>query len=168
MNRISLLFLALMPFLFASCQSTGGFDGTWSETRVKASSESVLWQVTRMALEREKFPIQGGFDPGTNMAQSGWLPNLQPFRGEGYRERAQVRFERAGDGEFDLFVRVERQNNNSIARPLDISYAEWVDAEDNEARARIVMQYIRSFLGTDDFEVTKPRDPLENFEAVKR
>jgi hypothetical protein len=45
-------------------------------------------------------------------------------------------------------VRVRREKNDDLARPLDISYAQWKPEPDNQERAQVVLQYIRSMLDT--------------------
>lgn len=157
---VLVLILALLP---TSCASTDDHGGeVWSDVVVEAPSLEVLWQVTKLAFQRENFPVQNRFDVATRTTVTGWETSLAPFKGDGYRERAEVRYEALGSGSYELEARVVRETNECLARPLDISYAKWRSAADNDARARILLQRIRAYLGDDDgFEVgTKPR-PFE-------
>ena len=102
MLRSTILSLAAVLVCFtASCASTeeDGWDGTWVEAEVRAPSLEVLWQVTEYSLRREKFPIQTRFDSANPIATSGWFTSLAPFKGQGFRERARVRYEDLGGGE---------------------------------------------------------------------
>ncbi len=120
----------------------------WTEGEVSASSVRLLWEVTRLVFEREGLPVvASGFDPKTRSVRSGWRIDLHPFRGEGFRERAEVGYEVLEDGRFRLRVRVERQTNQNIARPLDPQYADWEPAPDDVGRAQVILQSIAAMLG---------------------
>lgn len=146
MRRLITALLASLALLTA-CAAPA--PEAWVPADVPTVSTPRLWEVTRMAMEREGFPItRVGFEPTSRTAFSGWKMDLHPFRGNGYRERAEVRYE-AGrkPGMMVLSVRVAHQNNMNIAKPLDPSYAEWETGPDNQERARVIQQYIRSMLG---------------------
>lgn len=152
----------LLALLLAACNSVKKYDADWADGRVKAVNEEVLWRVTRLALQHERYPLQGRFDPNSRSTQTGWATNLAPFKGDGFRVKAEVKYEPVGPGEYDLSVRVMRETNEALARPLDLSYARWKPAPDDTARARILLQHIRSYLGGDStFEVTDRPDPFE-------
>ena len=121
-------------------------DPSWQSAEVKVLSENVLWQVTRVALEKNNFPIGAGIDPAKMSAVSGWNHSLAPFRGKGWRERCYVNWKRKGEGHWTVEVRVERDRNDDISHPLDLSYADWKPDPDNVERARRVLQHIRSML----------------------
>jgi hypothetical protein len=108
-----------------------------------------LWEIARLALEKNGFPVvQQGFNPVDNSVVSGWDKDLHPFKGNGYRERAHIRFKRSENaGKLIVGVRVEQEINENLAKPLDAEYAEWVEAPDNPARAKVVLQYVQSMLG---------------------
>ncbi len=165
MKCISISFLCLFLGLFStSCASTdeGSGDEIWAELTVKAPSTDVLWQMTRLALQKEQLPVQTRFDSKSGEATTGWQTSLAPFKGDGYRERALVRYEALGDGSYEIEARVVRQSNECLARPLDISYAKWKGAPDNEARAKILLQRIRAYLGDDGgFEVGEKPNPFK-------
>ena len=146
MKRLLLALLSALSLLGSCITST---PENWVPADVPTVSTPRLWEVTRMAMEREGFPItRVGFEPTTKTAVSGWKMDLHPFRGNGIRERAEVRYE-AGrkPGQMVLLVRVAHQNNMNIAKPLDPSYAEWEVGPDNQQRALVIQQYIRSMLG---------------------
>jgi len=150
--------LALLASL-AGCGALGS-SPEWTPYEIPMVSSMRLWEVTRLAMERSGFPvIHQGFDPKTRTAVSGWDMELHPFKGRGFRERLYVRYETAeSPGKLELSVRVERERNQALARPLDPSYAEWEADSDNTERARIVLQYMQSLLGTE-FEVGTGKDP---------
>ncbi len=160
-NHTLALTLLLSLWVSACASSDKKADPDWKDIEVSAPSVEILWQVTRLALQRENLPVQNRFDPSTKTATTGWQVSLAPFKGQGYRERALIRYEALGDGEYMVEARVMRQSNESLARPLDISYAKWKSAEDNTARARILLQRIRAYLGDDaEFEVGEKPDPF--------
>jgi len=127
----------------------------WQTSKVTASSERVLWEVTLLALEKAGFPIGAKVDPAKLSATSGWMISLAPFRGKGYREQCEVRYTPEGTRTWKVEVRVRREKNDDLVRPLDLTYAQWVSEPDNEERARIVLQYVKSMLGTGWKEADK-------------
>lgn len=159
MKLFSLILAPLTVLLFSCASTDEGLAGDWVETEVRAPSVTVLWKVTEYSLRSEEFPVQTRFDGTTTLATTGWNVSLAPFKGQGYRERARVRYEPLGNGEYLVGTRVERQTNEALAKPLDITYAKWKGDADNEARARVLLQRIRARLGADkEFEVgEKPR-----------
>lgn len=158
----TLLCLLLVASL-SGCASTGDDDDkTWHELTVRAPSVEVLWKVTKLAFQRERFPVQNRFDSESHTTTTGWETSLAPFKGDGYRERAQVRYETAEPGYYLVEARVKRETNECLARPLDISYAKWKSDDDNGPRARVLLQRIRAYLGdTEGFEVGDKPTPFE-------
>ncbi len=141
-------FLALLLFVsLASCTVTQ--PESWIPAEVPTASNMRLWEISRLAMEREGFPVvQQGFDPKTRIATSGWRMDLHPFKGRGFRERALVKYERGEKpGTLTLSVRVSQEINDNVSKPLDLEYAEWVPAPDNHEKSRVMLQYIRSMLG---------------------
>lgn len=119
----------------------------WIEAQAPTVSRRILWDVTRMAFEREGFPqVAPGFDPVTRTVVSGWRMELAPFSGQGYRERAWVRYSTTAEGRLGLEVRVQREANKNVARPLDPQYADWEEAPDSAKRARFLLQLIKGSL----------------------
>jgi len=128
-----------------SCRSAP--ESRWVEGDAPTVSRRVLWDVTRNAFEREGFPqVAPGFDPATRTVRSGWRTELAPFSGQGFRERAWVKFSPADTGGIVLEVRVEREVNKNLARPLNMQYADWEEARDSEERARFLLQVIKGSL----------------------
>jgi hypothetical protein len=123
-------------------------EAKWVGGELKATSERVLWEATRLALQKNNFPVGAGMDEAHLKAESGYTNSLAPFRGKGFREKCIVNWTSLGEGKWHLDVRVERDRNDDISHPLDISYADWQPDPDNEDRARLVAQYIRSLLDT--------------------
>jgi len=144
---IAIVSLALAALWGGGC-SLPRPEPRWVGGELKATSERVLWEATRLALQKNNFPVGAHMDEANLKAESGYTNSLAPFRGKGFRERCFVVWTRVGEGRWHLEVRVERDRNDDITHPLDISYADWQPDPDNEERARLVAQYIRSLLDT--------------------
>ena len=143
-KRCAALAGALLLSLSA-CSSTP--DPIWEESAAPTVSRRVLWEVTRIAFEREGFPqIAPGFDPVNNTVTSGWRTELAPFSGQGFRERAWVKYSTTDTGKLSIEVRVQREVNKNLARPLDPQYADWEEARDSRERARFLLQVIKGSL----------------------
>jgi len=112
----------------------------------------VLWAVAGQEMQRLDFPVGSDADAVHNTLRSGWRTSLAPFRGEGYRVRAEMRYERLASGRYRLEVRVERENNMDWVRPADPAHAKWEAAADDEELAQLLVQRIRARLG-DELEV---------------
>ncbi len=139
--------VAVTALLFcAGCASGKREPEEWSRAAFDVPSEQLFWEVVVEALQKEDFPVGSGLDPSTRIAASGWRTDLAPFRGDGYRERATVHLVPRGSGSFEVRVRVEREVNMDIVRPLDPSYAKWEGRPDDEERERLILQTIRSQL----------------------
>jgi hypothetical protein len=152
---------ALVATLLAPACHTTRYKPEWSAGELSAPSERILWQVTVMALEKHKFPIGADIDPVAMEAISGWRNQLQPFRRQGYRERAHVRYSHVGGGDYEVEVRVEHEVNTELAKPLDLQYAKWEEAPDDTEEARVILQRIKAYMG-GEFEVSpKERMPWE-------
>jgi hypothetical protein len=149
--------LCAVAALASSCASSG-HDPKWIETTLEPPNETVLWQVTMMSLQKLRFPISSGFEPGKLRGVSGWDTQPAPFKGEGYRERCYVEYTPLTGKRYTMKVRVERETNEDIVHPLDISYAEWQPAPDNEARAHLLVGQVKAFLGPD-FKTTEKQEP---------
>ncbi|MCH2105728.1 MAG: hypothetical protein MK291_03720 [Planctomycetes bacterium] len=143
-KRCATLAGALLLSLSA-CSSTP--DPIWEESAAPTVSRRVLWEVTRIAFEREGFPqVAPGFDPVNNTVTSGWRTELAPFSGQGFRERAWVKYSTTDTGKLSIEVRVQREVNKNLARPLDPQYADWEEARDSRERARFLLQVIKGSL----------------------
>jgi hypothetical protein len=148
MRLLLLLLVAwLCPALLGGC-ATQRPDPKWVGGDLKAGSERQLWAATRMALDKGNFPVGAGIDEAKLCAVSGYRHSLAPFRGKGFRERCFIQWTHVEADHWHLEVRVERDANMDISHPLDLTYADWSPSEDNEERAQLVAQFIRSMLST--------------------
>jgi hypothetical protein len=143
---IFVLFLALG--LGSSGCASNQPEPQWIEREFGAGTDQLLMDCTALAIQKTGFPVGSGIDPGRLVAVSGWQISLQPFRGKGWREQCEVRFERLEKGRYKASIRVRHEKNDDILHPLDLTYAQWVPEPDNTLRARSVMQHIQSRLGT--------------------
>jgi hypothetical protein len=130
--------------------------GDWASAHVTAGSDRLMWQVTIFALEKEGFPVTTQVDPGALVATTGWRTDLSPFRGQGHRERAEVRSVQTAPGNYEVRVRVERQVNMDIVQPLDLRFAKWEPAADNTEAAAVLLQRIRAWAETGTRQAGEP------------
>ena len=158
MLRKILTTLPLFLGLFA-CQATEP-DGRWMEGTVHAPSDRVLWTISRLSLQKMRFPTAGALDPASGRIESGWKTQLHAFQGEGYRERAEIEIEPLEKGQWKVRTRVAKQMNEALVSPLDPSRAEWEWANDDPNSAKILLMHITSLLG-DEMEFKEEEDPLE-------
>ncbi len=153
----ALAFLAAFALsLCAACSSTGSReDGEWVEADLAIPSERVLRQIVVLAMERNGFP------PGTpdgNEAStivSGWKIDLQPFKSRGTREKAYLEYEEKGAQKFHVYVRVEKDTNEELAKPLELEQAQWESADDDQEMASRILRYMQTMLGKD-FQLAPP------------
>lgn len=117
----------------------------WRDAEVRTSSETVIYEVVHLSLQKAGYPVGIGADRADRRIESGWFTSTAPFKGDGYRQKATVTYEPADLDSFKVAVRVQRETNESL-RPLDPRYAEWEEADDNAAEAERILQYVRSFL----------------------
>lgn len=145
-RRAALALLSLLWAFTSGCSLTP--PPVYVTGDVPGASDRVLWEVVRMTLEEQNFPVVvSGFDPVSKSVMSMWHISLHPFRGNGFRTRAEVSYAAAGPGQIEVTVRVEKQINQNIAKPLDPEYADWKDDADDEARARLILARIQARLG---------------------
>ena len=154
MNRMQKFVPALlMVALTASCALfSAAVRPVWVEGTVASDSESVLYEVIHISLQKAGYPVGIGADKGSRKVASGWFKSDYPFKGKGYRQMATVTYSPSEAGEFGIQVRVQRELNESF-RPLDPRYADWEETDDNRTEAERILQYIRSFLAGDDLKV---------------
>jgi len=133
----------------------------WTEVVVSAPSENVLWAVASQELQRMGFPLGVGADPRQLMMNSAWKTQLAPFRGDGFRQRAEVRFEARAAGSYAIEARVVREINDDLVRPLDPSYAQWAPAPDDVETAQLLVQRIQARLGGKLEVGERKKSPLE-------
>lgn len=143
-----LLVLLLCPLLgfISSCQI---FYKTivpqWQEAELECTSSKAMFELSVLALDKAGFSIGEGSDPAKSTLRSGWATSTSPFKGRGFRDKAQVVYESLRPGWFLMKVRVERETNESF-RPLEPEHSEWEPAQDNPDAALRVIQYARSLL----------------------
>jgi hypothetical protein len=154
MNSIRVWLACLALWLVAACAEERP-PAKWNGAEIAAASENVLWEVTVLALDKEGYPVGAGLDPAKGVAVSGWKSSLAPFKGKGWRARAHVKYERTAPGRYQLDVRVEKEINQDLVRPLDPTYADWKPAADDEERSSVLLQRIRSYLG-GEIDVSAP------------
>ncbi len=105
---------AALLLVISACSSTP--EKHWVESEAPAVSRRVLWEVVRIAFEREAFPqVAPGFDPVNRTVTSGWRTELAPFSGQGFRERAWVKYSTSDTGNLSVEVRVQREVNKNLA-----------------------------------------------------
>lgn len=132
----------------AGCASTTP-EPQWVNSEISCPSEQVLWEFLLLSLDRTGFPKGIGADPAGRKIDTGWRVSLAPFKGKGWREKASVVYERLEAGLYDVRVRVEREKNEDLLRPLDPSFAQWEPTEDNVEHAQHVLTFLESFIGGD-------------------
>jgi hypothetical protein len=155
LTRVQRPFLAataLVAALAASlvtgaCSMTRGEpDPVWAESAIEVINREVLLNMTLIALQARQFPRGTDVDPNAMTVESGWKLQLAPFRGQGKRKKAVVQYERIEGDRWKVQVRVKVMSNMAVVNQLDASYAEWEWADDDEAEARVLLQYLRSSL----------------------
>jgi hypothetical protein len=147
--RWRMTFPALLLALSSSCLIAPDPPPQWVEAGIQSPTEQVLWDASLQALQKHDYPLGATFDRSAGYIVSGWKTSLAAFRGQGWREKAWIEFERKKAGDYLVKVRVQRETNEDIVRPLDPSYADWEPAQDDTQAARILLQTIRSYLGTE-------------------
>lgn len=143
--------------VLCACQANPN-DPKWIDTTVEPPNQTVLWQVTIESLKKVRFPIGADFEPGKLRGVSGWDNELAPFKSEGYRERCHIEYTPTTGRRYAMKVRVERETNEDITHPLDLSYADWQPAPDNDARARLMVAQVKGQLGPEFRTTAKQTD----------
>ncbi|MCC7015259.1 MAG: hypothetical protein IT454_22055 [Planctomycetes bacterium] len=146
MKSLPCWILSCAVTLAGACRSTSEEHARWQDVELSAPSENVLWAVAGQELQRLGFPVGTEANQANNVMRSGWRTTLGAFRGEGHRERAEIRFESLDGGRYKLEVRVEREDNMDWVRPSDLGHAKWEAAADDTETAAILVQRIRARL----------------------
>ncbi|MFO1011757.1 MAG: hypothetical protein U1F29_16975 [Planctomycetota bacterium] len=156
--RASILLLVPLFLCFASGCAATAPEPQWVASRVQAGNERLLLEVTELALRKTSFPVGAGLDPARLTATSGWKISLAPFKGKGFREQAVVQFTRETQpGRYKAEVRVKRERNEDLVRPMDLTYAQWEAEPDDVERARVVLHFIEALLSTGEEALGKPK-----------
>jgi hypothetical protein len=154
------LVVLLLVLSATSCLSgKRAFDGPWRRVEVEAPSQHMVWQLTLLSLQGMGFPLAAGTDSGSGHVQTGWKTDLQPFRGQGRRWRAEVRLEPIEPGRWQLEARVERERNQNLVSPLDPQRADWKADGGDERTAQILLMHVQARLNPA-LEIT-PEEPAE-------
>ena len=156
-----ILLACLLPFAASCASSDKEPEPVWTSAVVESANDRILWQVGLRACDKLDFPLRAGLDPSTMVIETGWRTNLQPFKGDGTREKAELRFVPEDKGVWRIEARVKRQVNMALAAPLDERYAEWKWTPDDFQTARVLVQHVRSYLMPDIDPVDRPDDPIE-------
>lgn len=152
--------LATLLFVHSSaCKYTPTTPEQWLSMKAKAPTEDVIWEIALLAAIDEDYPMGSGVDPATRKAASGWRNSLAPFKGQGYRQRANMRLEPQPDGSYMIFMQVQKETNEDLVRPMDLQYAKWEPAPDDTEAAQILLTQIRARLG-ETLEVGEKRSKL--------
>lgn len=159
--RMLFVLLALgASFAVAGCSSFGGATEEWVEADIKIASERVLRTVAMQAMK------QNGFPPGTEdgnavaTVSSSWKVQLQPFKSQGTREKAHLQYEEKEAGVWHVYVRVEKDTNEELAKPLDLAQAQWESAGDDRESASRVLRTLQTMLGIDFQLAPKGESPI--------
>ena len=164
------LLLAAAPAA-AACSSMGKSkepEPVVATTEVLAGSDSLLWKVVLLSLRKLDFPEGAEMERSQMKVVSGWKIELSPWKGKGTRKQAEVTCTPIGPGRWTVEARVKTQINNTLARTLDYSYAEWEWVPDDPSEARVILQHVRAFLQPELEVGEEPVDPLEQFRKTGR
>jgi hypothetical protein len=134
--------------LAGACRSDDS-EGTWSKAEVPAATDRILKQVTLLAFDKVGFPPSAQLAESDLITTSGWKASLAPFKGDGYREQAVVRYTRLSTGHYAVEVRVKRERNDNLRNPLDPGQAVWKPEADDQETAAVLLQHIRSMMGEE-------------------
>jgi len=151
--------LALVLSLFAACATSTDIEGDWSEADIPIASERVLRQAAQIALQKNGFAPGTATDEAHKTVSSGWKVELQPFKGDGMRRKAHVQYEEKSERTWTVSVRVEKQTNEELAKPLDLASAKWEDADDDTEAANRILRYLQTVFGPDSSLTTPPAKP---------
>ncbi len=141
--------VALVLALSFACASSSEVEGDWSEADITIASERVLRQAAQIALQKNGFSPGTATDEAHKTVSSGWKVELQPFKGDGMRRRAHVQYEEKAARTFLVSVRVEKETNEALGKPLDLASAEWESADDDTAAASRILRYMQTVFGAE-------------------
>ncbi len=151
--------VALVLAVFAACTTAGAIEGDWSEADITIASERVLRQAAQIALQKNGFSPGTATDEAHKTVSSGWKVELQPFKGDGMRRKAHVQYEEKAERTWLVSVRVEKETNEELAKPLDLASAKWESADDDTESASRILRYIQTVFGA---EITAQKPPVKD------
>ncbi len=146
----------VLSVLVGACRSGPSHDAQWMSSELGVPSENVLWAVSGQELQRMGYPVGSDANPQSLLMTSGWRTMLAPFRGQGYRERAEIKFSKVAPDRYKVDVRIAKEINNDLVSPLDPGHAKWESTGDNTESAQILLHRIRARLG-DPLELKAPK-----------
>lgn len=142
--------LASIACLFPACAapdaSGSAREGEWVEADVVVPSERILRQVAVQAMSRNGFPPGTEAHNAQSMVSSGWKIDLQPFKDDGTRRKAFVEYEETSAREWHLYVRVLKETNGELAKPLELAKAKWEAGPDDTESAGRILKLIQMVL----------------------
>jgi hypothetical protein len=156
--------LAVLCALGSACSTTPKEpEPSWASSALVVGSDNQLWQVMLLALNATGFPQGAEMDRGDMHIVTGWKIELAPRKGKGTRKQAELICTPLGPDRWSVDVRVRMQINNTLAQPLDYSYAEWEWVPDDLTTARIIVQHMRAYLRPELEINDAPVDPVEEY-----
>lgn len=145
--------LCLPALLFGACGGLGAREESWVDAELAVPSERVLRQVASLALEKNGYPPGTEAKDAATTVSSGWKVQLQPFKGDGTRHKAHVQYEAKDARTWFVSVRVEKETNEELAKPLELARAKWEAAPDDRESASRILRYMQTVLDDRDFEL---------------
>lgn len=136
----------LLPACAAPDASGSAREGEWVEADIVVPSERILRQIAVQAMSRNGFPPGTEATKAQTMVSSGWKVDLQPFKGDGTRAKAYVEYEEKNEREWHIYVRVEKETNGELAKPLELAKAKWEAGPDDTESASRILRLIQMVL----------------------
>ena len=167
---VALAALPLLLLLVAGCTglqgaSAGGLldrsDTTCcSSDGFPAPSKVVAWQsATQVLKEQGYIPDPELTDSNEGYIETRWKLSLQPFAGQGFRERASVKVIpiKGRPNYFRLDTNVMRQMNHNMTQPNSLTAAEWAAGTRNSGMERLINNQVAMMFASGDVS-TRYRD----------
>ncbi|MCY2960745.1 MAG: hypothetical protein NTY35_11315 [Planctomycetota bacterium] len=157
---------ALAPLLtlvlLVACSSSGASDreGDWVEADMTVASDRILRQIATLALQKNGFPPGTEDQAAQTTVSSSWKVQLQPFKSEGTRAKAHVMYEEKGPRTWHVAVRVEKETNEELAKPLELSRAKWESGPDDKEAASRILRTMQTVFGRE-FELGPKISPTD-------
>lgn len=160
---VALLALCLLAPALAACTglqgATAGSCLDQSDTS-GASSDGfpapgrvAVWQSSIQVLREQGFVLDPDLTTSTDgYIESRWKLSLQPFAGQGYRERVSIRVlpVKQRDSYFRLETNVMRQPNHNMVQPSSAIAAEWAAGNRNPGMERLINNQVEMMFVSGD------------------
>jgi hypothetical protein len=145
----TLLLLPALLLVLAACQNRADTTGQRSEG-FAAPDRSMVYEAAWNALRQQGFtPDSSACSEAQGVLSTRYRMELQPFSGQGFREKATVRIADVPQHPnfFTVEVNVLREYNDNIAQPTSVLAAEWrsgvrVPELENLIKSRVEMMFI--------------------------